>query len=263
VPTPRPDPLAEYAAELDDEEKQGILEQSARFGELAARVLGDLGGRLANGALTGVPISPSRPAALQSAQPKPVLTIRAEPVLLRRKEPEPGFGQHLVPDGRPWCEVCSFMGWRNHQGLFARATTVLEMLRDGRIVVCGSCAARIRKRFPGEVVRARKLPGQPGPPRNGTVYRAVPYPQPDPVLRAAIPNGQPNQTIEISGRGRGGQLALAQAARPPVFRRAGSSARCSCRGHRAGAGHQPGCVFGELAAPRTWWSPEGTAEAVE
>ena len=254
LPTPRPDPLAEYAAELDDEEKQGILEQSARFGELAARVLGDLGAGLANGALTGVPIPPSRPAAPQSAKPKPVLTIRAEPVLLRRREPEPGFGQHLVPETRPPCELCSFMGWRNHEGLFARAIVALEMLRDGRIVVCGNCAARIRKRFPGEVVKARKLPGQPGPPRNGTVYRAVLYPQPDPVPRAAIPRGQSNQTIEMSGRGRERQLTLAEARQAPGSRRAAArSARCSCSA-QSGPGHRFGCVFAGLAAPLTAWS---------
>jgi hypothetical protein len=207
LPTPRPDPLTQYVAELDDEEKQEILDQSARFGELAARVLGDLAGRLANGALTGVPIPPSRPAAAQSAEPKPVLTIRSERVLPQRKNPEPGFGQHLVPEARPWCEVCSFMGWRNHEGLFARATVALEMLRDGRILVCGSCAARIRKRFPGEVLQDRKLPAQPGLLRGGTVYRVRPQPVPDPVRRAGDPARRSNQTIEISGRGREGRLA--------------------------------------------------------
>jgi hypothetical protein len=98
------------------------------------------------------------------------------------------------------------MGWRNDSEHFARATVALETQHDGRILVCGYCAARIRKRFPGEVLSARKLPGQPGPPRDGTVYRPAAFPLPAPVPRAAIAGRPPNPTVEISGRGRQGRL---------------------------------------------------------
>jgi hypothetical protein len=155
------------------------------------------------------------------------------------------------------------MGWRNGSGRFARATVALEMQWDGRFLVCGNCLARIRKRFPGEVVSVRRLPGQAGPPRNGTVNRTVAFPQPGQVPRAGIADRKPNVTVEIGGRGREGQLALAQAAQPPVSRRAGTVARCSCRGQPVGPGHQPGCVFSELAAPRIWWLADGPADPVE
>lgn len=229
--------------------------------DLARLVWRQPAGSPGDGVLNGVPVLRSSPAVLPAAKPKPVLRIRAEPVPPRGREPGPGFGEHLVPDAGLWCQVCSLMGWRNGSGRFARATVALEMQWDGRIVVCGNCLARIRKRFPGEVVSVRKLPGQAGPPRNGTVYRAVA--QPGQVPRAAISGRQLNETVEISGRGREGQLALAQAARPPVSTRVSSVARCSCRGQLAGPGHGPGCVFSELAAPRTWWLAEGPADPVE
>jgi hypothetical protein len=123
--------------------------------------------------LIGVPIPPQRPAVPQPVNPKPVLAVRTEPVATQRGAPEPGYGRHLVPEFGPWCEVCSFMGWRNDESRFARATVALEMLRDGRILVCGRCATRIRNNFRGEVLAMRKLPGQPASPRNGAVYRAA------------------------------------------------------------------------------------------
>jgi hypothetical protein len=97
------------------------------------------------------------------------------------------------------------MRWRNSSGHFARATVALEMQRDGRILVCGTCAARIRKRFPGEVLSAWKLPARPGPPRHGAVDRPAALRPPDPVPRAAIADRTPTATREISGRGRWAQ----------------------------------------------------------
>jgi hypothetical protein len=87
-----------------------------------------------------------------------MLMIRAEAAAsVPREERGPGFGEHLVPQAGPWCEVCSFMGWRNGSGHFARAAVALQTQRDGRILACGNCTARIRKKFPAEVLSARKL----------------------------------------------------------------------------------------------------------
>jgi hypothetical protein len=255
----RPPRHAGFGDEADAEATEEAARRDLAIAQAAAAAVARMAGRQpaggpGSGALNGVPIPPSRLPAPQPAKPKPVLLVRAEPTApVRREQRGPGFGEYLVPEAGPWCEVCSFMGWRNHEGLFARATVALETLRDGRILVCGNCTARIRKRFPGEMLSAQKLPGQPRSPGNGAVYRAVPYRLPDPVSRAAIPDRQPNPTMEISGRGREGQLALARAGQPPVFRRASSSLRCSCRGPMAGPGHQPGCVFSTLAAPLTAW----------
>jgi len=180
----RPPRHAGFGDEADAEamgEAAGRDRTVAQAAEAAVgRVTGDLAriagrqpaGRPGKGALSGVPIPPPPPAAPQSATPRPVLMIRAEPAApLQRGERGPRFGQHLVPQAGPWCEVCSLMGWRNGSGHFARATVALETQRDGRILVCGNCTARIRKMFPGEVLSARKLPARPGPPRIGTVYR--------------------------------------------------------------------------------------------
>jgi len=164
-------------AEAMDQAARRHLAIAQAAGPAVARMTEDLArmvwrqpaGSPGDGVLSGVPVPPSRLPALPAAKPKPVLMIRAEPVPPRRKEPVPGFGEHLVPEVGPWCQVCSFMGWRNGSGHFTRATVALETQRDGRLLVCGNCAARIRKRFPGEVLTARKLPGQPGPPRNGTL----------------------------------------------------------------------------------------------
>jgi hypothetical protein len=199
------------------------LARAHAAGATVARMVADLArlagresaGGPSSSALNGVAISPSRLPALQVARPKSVLILRGEPAVpVRREQRSPGFGEHLVPGAGPWCEVCSLMGWRNGIGRFARATVALETQRDGRLLVCGNCTAWMRKRFPGEVLSARKLPGRPGPPRDGAVYRPVVFPPPAPVPRTAIADRQPNPTMEISGRAaRGNSPSHRQASR--------------------------------------------------
>jgi len=96
---------------------------------MAGRQPGD---RPRGAALADVPIPPSRAAVPQLVTPKPVLMLRAEPATpVRRDERGPRFGEHLVPQAGPWCEVWNLMGCRNGSGHFARATVALETQHDG------------------------------------------------------------------------------------------------------------------------------------
>jgi hypothetical protein len=216
-----------------DEAARRDLARAQAAEAAVARMAGDLarmagrqpGGRRGSATLTGAPIPSSRPPVPQLAKPKPVLIPRAESAApVRREERGPGFGEHLVPHAGTWCEVCSEMGWRNGSGHFARATVALETQHDGRYLVCGNCAARIRKSFGGEVLSARKLPDRPGPPRTGTVYRPVAFPRPDPVPWAAISDRKPNPTMEISGGGARGRSPSRKRARRSVQARGQSRA---------------------------------------
>jgi len=115
--------------------------------------------------LDGVVIPPPTRTAAEPAGPD---LSRKHPARTgRKREPEPGYGQHLQPALGPWCDVCAHLGdhTKSKSGRWTVATWEAELTGDPwHARVCGSCLRRLRAM--GAVTRAQELPrsraGRPG-----------------------------------------------------------------------------------------------------